>query len=109
MDLGPKKCTKCVRYNWKFVTTEFVITKFHCINKLWVFDQMYFNTECYSIMAFTIFLFFEARRGCSDQTFCLSDFYLNLNLFDMCIHVVRLVKDLIEQESSMGKAECAFS
>jgi hypothetical protein len=27
----------------------------------------------------------------------------------MCIHIVRPAKDLIEQESSMGKVECAFS
>jgi hypothetical protein len=32
-----------------------------------------------------------------------------LNLFDMCIHVVWVAKYIIEQESSMGKAECAFS
>ena len=32
MDLGPKKCTKCVRYNQKFAITEFVITEFHCIS-----------------------------------------------------------------------------
>ena len=32
MDLGLKKWTKFVRYNRKFVITEFVLTEFHCIS-----------------------------------------------------------------------------
>ncbi len=43
------------------------------------------------------------------RPFVCQTFDLNLNLFGMCIHIVRPAKDLIEQESSMGKVECAFS
>ncbi len=45
LDLGLKKLKKSVRYNRKFVITEFVITEFHCILHFLVITNPGYNEQ----------------------------------------------------------------
>ena len=76
-------------------------------------ERVFNNVTEETLLSFLVLQNMLLGGGCSDQTFGLSDFLFefefNLNYFDMCIHIVRSAKDLIQQESCMGKVECAFS